>query len=178
MVSLLQNRETTSCLALLRLSQLCASLNNCVCRRNYHFFRLRDFRVVSHALSPFGSVNRIQTRSVHHEQHSLRTKTDHICACGSRASRLKNCSVIIVRMNTVSPLVRHVISLLVSSTSSHFQSTTTHEAPPGQYDLLRDDTVHRAPLPEPIQSTSSANEPLSHVNDESGRNPRKTSSTG
>ena len=34
------------------------------------------------------------------------------------------------------------------------------------------DTVHRAPLPEPIQSTSSANEPLSRVNYESGRNPR------
>ena len=37
----------------------------------------------------------------------------------------QDCSVIIVRMNIVSHLFSHVISLLVSSTSSHFQSTTT-----------------------------------------------------
>ena len=52
-------------------------------------------------------------------------------------------------------------------------SPPQHEAPPGQLELLQDDTVHRAP----IQSTSSANEPLSHVNFDSGRNPRKTSPT-
>ena len=52
-----------------------------------------------------------------------------------------------------------------------------HEAPPGQHDLLQDDTVHRAPLPEPKQSTSSASEPLSHVNYESGGNPRNTGHT-
>ena len=57
-------------------------------------------------------------------------------------------------------------------------SRPQHEAPPGQHDLLRDDSVHRAPLPEPIQSTSSANEPLSHVNFESRRNPRNTFPTG
>ena len=57
-------------------------------------------------------------------------------------------------------------------------SPPQHEAQPGQHDLLQDDTVHRAPLPQPIQSTSSANEPLSHVNYESGRNPRNTSPTG
>ena len=56
-------------------------------------------------------------------------------------------------------------------------SPPQHAAPPGQHDLLQDDTVHRAPLPEPIQSTSSANEPLSHVNYESGGNPRNTSPT-
>ena len=28
-------------------------------------------------------------------------------------------------------------------------SPPQHEAPPGQHDLLQDDTVHRAPLPEP-----------------------------
>ena len=62
----------------------------------------------------------------------------------------------------------------------HFLSSSPpqHEAPLGQHDLLQDDTVHRAPLPEPIQSTSSANEPLSHVNYESGGNLRNTSPTG
>ena len=41
-----------------------------------------------------------------------------------------------------------------------FSSLTQHEAPPGQHHRLQDDTVHRAQLPEPFQSTSSANEPL------------------
>ena len=81
-----------------------------------------------------------------------------------------NCSVIFVRMKRVCHLVSHLPHL----TSSPPQ----HEAPPGQHDLLQDDTVHRAHLPEPIQSTSSANEPLSHVNYESGGNPRNTSLTG
>ena len=57
-------------------------------------------------------------------------------------------------------------------------SPPQHDAQPGQHDLLQDDTVHRAPLPEPTQSTSSANEPLSHVNYESGGNPCDTSPTG
>ena len=57
-------------------------------------------------------------------------------------------------------------------------SPPQYEAQPGQHDLLQDDTVHRAPLPEPIQLKSSANEPLSHVNYESGRKPRKTSPAG
>ena len=56
-------------------------------------------------------------------------------------------------------------------------SPPQHETPPGQHDLLQEDTAHRALLPEPIQSTSSANEPLSHVNCESGRTPRNTSPT-
>ena len=56
-------------------------------------------------------------------------------------------------------------------------SPPQHEAQPGQHDLLQDDTVHRAPPPEPTQSTSSAKEPLLHVNYESGRNPRNTSPT-
>ena len=62
----------------------------------------------------------------------------------------------------------------------HFLSSSPpqHEAPPGQHDLLQDDTVHRAPLPEPMRSTSSATEPLSHVKYESGGNPRNTSPTG
>ena len=57
-------------------------------------------------------------------------------------------------------------------------SLPRHEAQPGQHDLLQDDTAHRAPLPEPFQSTSSANDPLSHANHESGRNPRNTSPAG
>ena len=89
----------------------------------------------------------------------------------------QECSVIIVRMKTVSHLVRHVISLLVSSTSSHFQSTTTRSTTWTARPSPQDDTLHRAPLSEPIQSTSSAKEPLSHVNYECGRNPRNTSPT-
>ena len=56
-------------------------------------------------------------------------------------------------------------------------SSPQHEAQPGQYDLLQDDTVHRTPLPKTTRSTSSAKEPLSHVNYESGGNPRNTSHT-
>ena len=72
-----------------------------------------------------GCVHRIHTRSVHHEQYSLLTSTDHICACGSSSTAQElqrhHCS----HEEQFSSLVRHVISLLVSSTSSHFQSTTT-----------------------------------------------------
>ena len=39
-------------------------------------------------------------------------------------------------------------------------------------------TLYTEPLPEPTQSTSSANKSLSHVNYESGGNPRNTSPTG
>ena len=73
------------------------------------------------------SVHRIHTRSVQHEQYSLLTSTDHICACGSSLTA-QDCSATIVRMKTVSHLVRNAISLLVSSTSSHFQSTTSRSA--------------------------------------------------
>ena len=57
-------------------------------------------------------------------------------------------------------------------------SPPQHEAPPGQHDLLQDGTVHRAPLPELLQTTSSANELLSQIHYESGGNPRNTSPTG
>ena len=70
-------------------------------------------------------------------------------------------------------LVSHVISLLVSASLSLFQS----EAPPGKHFFFQEDTVHRAPLLEPFQSTRSAYEPLSHVNHESGGNPRNISHT-
>ena len=56
-------------------------------------------------------------------------------------------------------------------------SPPQHEAPPGQHDLLQDDTLHRTPLPEPIQSTSSSQEPLSNVNCESDGNPRTKTPT-
>ena len=61
----------------------------------------------------------------------------------------------------------------------HYLSSSPpqHETPPGQHDLLQDDTVHRAPLPEPKQSTSSAKEPLSHANYESGGNLRTNTPT-
>ena len=42
------------------------------------------------------------------------------------------------------------LSHLVSS------SPPQHEAPPGQHDLLQDDTVHRAHLQKPFRSTRSA----------------------
>ena len=78
-------------------------------------------------------------------------------------------------MKIVGHLVSHVIPVLVSL--PHLLSTNPpqHEAPLGQHDLLQDDTVHRAPLPKPIRSTSSAKEPPSHDNYESGGNPRNTS---
>ena len=106
-------------------------------------------------------------------------KHEHVMrVCGSRLKSFtaQDCSVIIVRIKMVCHPVSDVISLLVSSTSSHFQSTTTRSTiwtarpSPRRH-------VHRAPLPEPIQSTSSAKEPLKHVNYESGRNPRNTSLT-
>ena len=65
-----------------------------------------------------------------------------------------------VRMRIVCYPVSRVISCW---SLLHFLTSgpPKHEAPPWQHDLLQDDTVHRAPLPEPIQSTSSAEEPLS-----------------
>ena len=120
-----------------------------------------------------GGVHRIHTRSVHHEHCSLLTSTDPICACGPSHT---DCSVILVCLKE---------SVIWSAMSSpcwslpHLLSSSPpqHEAPPGQHDLLQDNTAHRAPLPQPIQSTISANEPLAHVNYESGGNPRNTSPT-
>ena len=93
------------------------------------------------------------TRSVQNEQHSLLTSTNMKCVLVASSLTAQHCSVIIVRMKRVSHPVSHVISLPVS--------TTTSELPVhGQHDLLQGDTVHRAPLPEPTKSTSSAKEPL------------------
>ena len=60
---------------------------------------------------------------------------------------------------------------------SHFLSSNPpqHEAPPGNHDLLQDDFVHRAPVL--FQTTSSAQEPFSLVNHESGWNLRNTCRT-
>ena len=98
-------------------------------------------------------------------------------ACGSRASQLRIApSSLCARMESV---IWSAMSSLFMSLPHLLSSTPLqHEAQPGQHDLLQDDTVHRAPLPEHIQLTSSAKELLSHVNFESGRSPRNTSLTG
>ena len=112
---------------------------------------------------------------MHHEQYSLLTSTDHICAQELKAQELQrhhcaleNSSVIWSAHHVISAGLFHIFS---------FPVYPQHEAPTGQHDLLQDDTVHRALLQEPIQSTSCACEPLSHVNYESGRNPRNTCPT-
>ena len=94
--------------------------------------------------------------------------------CGSR---LKSHCIIFVclKESVIWPAMSSLCWSLHHLLSS---SPPQHEAPPGQHNLLQDDTVHRAPLPEPVQSTSSADETLSHVNYESGVNPRSTSPTG
>ena len=56
-------------------------------------------------------------------------------------------------------------------------SSPQHEAPPGQHDLLQDDTVHPEPLPQTTRSESNAKE-LSHVNYEGGGNLRTNTPTG
>ena len=95
-----------------------------------------------------------------------------------KSLKAQDCSVIIGRMKIVpssGPPCRffaglfHIFSLPVHHNTKHNL---------GQHDFLQDDTVHRAPRPEPCQSKSSANEPLSHANYESGGNPRKTPPAG
>ena len=61
-------------------------------------------------------------------------------------------------------------------------SLPQHQAPPGQRDLLQEDTVHQEPLSqEPLPnapwSESDVKEPLSHINYESGGNPRPNTPT-
>ena len=138
--------------------------------------------VSSRGKNSLRNVHRIHTRSVHHEHYSLLTSTDHKCACGSRlnvqcSSLSKSHCIIFVCLKE---------SVIWSAMSSpcwslpHLLSSSPpkHEERPGQHGLLQNDNVHRAPLPEPLQSTSSANEPLSHVNCEGGGTPRHTSPTG
>ena len=102
------------------------------------------------------SVHRIHTRCAHHEQYSLLTSTNMWCVLV--APELNGSSRI------VASLCAWKESVIQSAMSSpcwslpHLltSSPAQHEAPSGQHDLLQDDTVHRAPLPEPIQSTSLA----------------------
>ena len=71
-------------------------------------------------------------------------------------------------------------SVIRSAMSSlpHLRSCSPqHEAPPGQHDLLQDDTVHREHLPKTTGSESSSEEPLSHINYESARNLRPNTPT-
>ena len=79
-------------------------------------------------------------------------------------------------MKIVCHPVSHVISLL--SLPHHLSSNPQHEAPPGQHDLLQDDTVNREHLPKTTWSKSNAKEPLSHVNYESGGNLRTNTPSG
>ena len=121
------------------------------------------------------SVHRTHTRSVHHEHYSLVTSTDHMCACGSKPARLKSHCIIFacLKESVIWPAMSSPcwsLPHLVSSSPPQYEAPTWT----GQHDVLQDDTVLRAPLPEPIQPT----EPLSHVNYESGGNPRNTSPTG
>ena len=95
-----------------------------------------------------------------------------------KSSTAQDCSVINVRHANGSVIQSAMSSPCWSLPHVLTSSPPQHVAPPGQHDLLQEDTAHRAPLPEPVQSTSSANEPLSHVNFECGGNPRKTSPTG
>ena len=107
-------------------------------------------------------VHRIHTPSVHHEQYSLLTSTDHTCALWLKSLAAQDCSIIIVRMKTVQSSGPPYHLYAVSSTSSHFKSITTRSTTWTASPSPRH-SVHRALLPEPTQSTNSANEPLSHV---------------
>ena len=123
---------------------------------------------------------RIHTLSVHHEHYSLLTSTDHMCACGSglKAKGREGLSRIVSSLcSEKNPSSGQPSSPCWSLPHLLSSSPPQHEAPLGQHDFLQDDTGHRAPLPEPIQSTSSANEPLSHVQYVCGGNPRNTSPT-
>ena len=103
-------------------------------------------------------VHKIHTRSV----HSLLTSTDHTCACGSSRQGF-SCIVSSLRAS----------KNLSSGQPCHLRAglCLTFSLP-----IHQDDTVHRAPLPAPLQSISSADESFSNVNFER-RNPRNTSPT-
>ena len=88
-----------------------------------------------------GRVHWIHTRSVHREHCGLLTITNMKCVLV--AQDVMSCSIF-VHMKRVCHPVSHVISLLVSTSSSPPQ----HDAPPGQHDVVQDDTVHRALLPK------------------------------
>ena len=122
------------------------------------------------------SLARICTQNTHPWRASRTLQSSHkheheMRACGSRCL---SCSIF-VRMRTVSHPVSHVISCW--SLPYLLSSSPQHEAPPGPHDLLQDDTVHRAHFPKPTRSESNTEEPLSHVNYESGGNLRTNTPT-
>ena len=85
----------------------------------------------------------------------------HPCAHQKSLSSGQPCHLLVGLYATFSLPVHH-------NTKHHLDSTTSSKT-----------TLYiEHLLPEPIQSTSSAKEPLSHINFESGRNPRNTSPTG
>ena len=118
-------------------------------------------------------------RASHHVQYSLLTSTNMKCVLVARelnGSMCLSCSIF-VRIK----IVCHPVSCVISSCWSLpylLSSSPQHEEPPGQHDLLQDDTVHREPLPKTTRLESNAKEPLSHVNYESGGNLRTTTPTG
>ena len=116
--------------------------------------------------------------SVHEVQCSLFTSTNMQCAL---VAEVLSCIIFVRQKESV------IRSAMSSSCWSRphllTPSLPQHEAPPGQHDLLQDDTVHQeslsqAPLPKTTWSESSAKEPLSHINCESGVNPRTNTPTG
>ena len=97
-------------------------------------------------------IHIIHTRRVHHEQYNLLTHTNMKCAlCGSSLTA-QDCDVIIVRMKRVC-LPRQPCHLFGGLPHLLTSIPPQHETQPGEHDFLQDDTVHRAPLPEPVQST-------------------------
>ena len=104
-------------------------------------------------------------------------------ACGSRAEQLRCLSCrIFVRIKE--SVIRSAMSSPCWSPPQFLSSSLPqHEAPPGQHDLLQEDTVHpeplsQEPLPKTTWSESNAKEPLSHINYDSGGNLRPNTPTG
>ena len=81
---------------------------------------------------------------MHHEHYSLFTSTNMKCVLVAQGSST-NCSVIFcVHENSRSSgQPCHPLAGLYLLSSS-----PQHEAPPGQHDLLQDDTEHREPVPK------------------------------
>ena len=76
-------------------------------------------------------------------------------ACGSTAEQLRclSCSIFVRIQESV---VRSAMSSPCWSLP-HLSSSPHHEAPPGQHDLLQDDTVHREPLSKTTWSKTPKN---------------------
>ena len=123
-------------------------------------------------------VHRMHTRSVHHEHYNLLTSTDHICACGSRPSRLKHelqrhlcahekslssgqpCHFLAGLCHTFSLPVHH-------NTKHHLDSTTFSKT-----------TLYTEHLFRNLYSQQAVLKSRSRTSITSGGNPRNTSPTG